>query len=368
MALRNLGVLAVVCGLAIPVMGQVAPPPTEAPPKTPEYTPPEAPAPAPAPATPAVKPDRKVGVDPNKEKSAEMVVDQRRQGKLELPEGFNSTLLVVRDENGKLVRYDRPLAWIAYERNPMITPERRQELAPAMRRRVIMYEIAMVNNLDLIMKVDQGEFDSLDYRDRRTIAWAERVKRQLRPGGMLSEWLYSQGYVTAEEAAGCQELANKYAQAALVEARDAAGDDRIEQTLAFTRYFYKSQVDESLYVYRQLIQRTAGRIQECVDKAELPADIYAGIQPQIEAVKAAKTDDEKRATMTALLEAIPDWVVQHRLIDQAITLEYPDRSTKVGEHTVIPVMAYQVETAHRKEKAAKGEQVQYQKEPPRPAR
>lgn len=363
---RLAGVLVVMmtAGLA---MGQVVPPPTEAPPKTPEFTPPANPQ-VTAPKTPgnvegAPKPD----LNAEDATDTRMIGEQLKQGTIKLPADFNPDLLVRRGPDGKLVKLDRPLPWVALDENPLITPAEHEALKVFMDRRQLSHELGLVNDLDLAMKVEAGELDRLDPRDRRQLSWASSTQKQLRTAGKLSEWLFLRKAVTKEQAAAVQVLGDAYGKARLKEIREAAGEDRLAASTAITRETYKQWVEEPMYVYRRLLERTAENIDACVKGAELPTEILDLIKPEIEAVKAATTPEQKRATVTALLEKLPDWVMQHKLMDASVALRFPDRTGTMNGMVVKPVMAYQVELKRRMDKAAAtGEQVPYQKAPARP--
>ncbi|HRJ49154.1 MAG: hypothetical protein KF787_08730 [Phycisphaeraceae bacterium] len=295
-----------------------------------------------------------------------MIMIRLRNGEITLPEGFDENLLIRRGPDGRIIRYDRPLPLVAFEMNPLISEEQRAELAPVLERRVMMNEISAVNNVDLMIKIDQGAFEELDPRDRRALGWAERVQRLLRPGGMLSEWLHNQSFITAEQAAASQVLGNSYAKALMNEMRELAGDDRHKLAIDVTRERYRSRVEESLHAYHGLLRRAASMVDECLAAAAMPGEIHSSMASEVQAVKDARTDQEQRQAVTALLLKMPDWVMQHRFLDRAISERYPDRSGKLADGRVVtPVMAYQVEVSRRREAEAAGRQVPYQAEPPR---
>jgi hypothetical protein len=345
-------------------------PPADAPPAT---------EPAPAGQPPAERqPDAKVDspfADPKSQEEKKMIGLQLQDGTLKMPEGFDAQVIVKRDANGKLIRYDRPLPWVAYEMNPLISDQQRQDLAKIFARRQMMHELAVVNDLDLVMKVDQGGFDNIDPRDRRTLAWADRTQKQLRAAGSLSEWMFNQGALSDVQAGACQLLGQAYTEALLKEISgpvkdkpDATPEEKLAVTRQISRELYYIRVDEPLYVYRRMLERAANTIDQCVQHAKLPADAFAAIQPELEAIRAAKTDEEKRATVSAMLAKLPDWVMQHRFMDAAVSVGFSDRSSQMNGRVITPVMAYQVEEQRRREAAAKGKTVEYQKEPPRPTR
>lgn len=362
------------CGLAVmglmapASLAQVAPPPAEAPAKTPEYTPPPADSPTPK-VVPKGEPPKKVNLDPNKDKQQVMVRDGLRKGDIKLPDGFDENLLVQRGPDGKVIKPERPLPWLAFEKNPLISDKQREDLKPILEKRQLMHEVGVVNNLDLIMKVDAGEFERLDPRDRRQLAWAERTQRQLRSAGMMSEWLYVQGHISDVQAAGCQVLGDAYGKAKLEDCRKESGEDKTAMSTAITRELFTERVDEPLYVYRRLLERAAGVIDEIVTATEMSPEIRASLEPEIAAVRAASTDEQKRVTMTALLNKMPDWVMQHQMMDAAISKRFTDRATKLPDgRAMMTVMPYQVEIQKRRDQKAKGEEVQLQKEPLRPTK
>jgi hypothetical protein len=374
-----MAVLLMLCAGTIRAAGQPASePPAQTPPKTQPAPPATEPVPAGQPPAGEEKIDPKVNsplADRETQGEKKMIQLQLQDGSLKMPEGFDPQVIVKRDANGKLVRYDRPLPWVAYEMNPLITDQQRTDLQKVFDRRQMMHELAVVNDLDLVMKVDQGAFENIDPRDRRSLAWADRTQKQLRAGGSLSEWMYNQGALTDVQAGACQLLGQAYTEALLKEISgpvkdkpDATADEKLAVTREISREVYYIRVDEPLFVYRRMLERAANNIDQCIQHAQLPAEVYASVQSDVEAIRAAKSDEEKRSTVTSLLAKLPDWVMQHRFMDAAASVKFSDRSSQINGRVITPVMAYQVEEQRRREAAAKGNTVPYQKEPPRPSR
>lgn len=366
MAAGMAGVMALVLAAGSAV-GQVAPPPTPAPAKTPEFTPP----PAEKPATP-VAPPAKAETPQRPDTSAEpptdirMIKERLKSGSIKMPEGFDDKVLVRRGPDGKLVKFDKPLAWVTVEENPLVTPKEHEALATWMSRRQLSHELGLVNNLDLALKVDAGEFDRLDPRDRRQLSWASNTQKQLRTAGMVSEWLFLRKAVTEEQAAAIQLIGDAYGRAKLEEVRKEAGEDHLAASTAITREMYKQWVEEPMFVFHGLLERAAENIEVCVQGAEIPTEMIELIRPEMEAAKKAGSPQDKRAAMTALLQKLPDWVEQHKILDAAVTIKFPDRSGTMNGLVVKPVMAYQIEEKRRMDKAAAGKEVQIRKAPERP--
>ncbi|HLO39571.1 MAG TPA: hypothetical protein VK176_01000 [Phycisphaerales bacterium] len=351
----------------------------------PESTPPAHPSPAQPPAEPAPAPQGQPDSEdlksnppiatPEQAAGRMMIGEMIQKGLIKMPPEFDAQSIVKRDEQGKLVRYDRPLPWVVYDLNPLISDQQRKDLEPVFKRRQMMNELNLVNNLDLALRIEAGEFERIDPRDRRTLAWADRVQKQLRAGGSLSEWMYNQGALTDIQAAGCQLLGHAYTEATLKELTanvkdrpDATKEEKLAASTAVSREMYRTRVDEPMYVFERLLERAADNVDACIKFAELPQDVYASVQPEISAIREAKSDADKRATVIALLNKLPDWVMQHRFLDAAVSVQFSDRSSQAQGRVIQPVMAYQVEEQRRRELAAKGNSVPYQKAPVRPER
>ncbi len=355
------------CLCAAPAWSQVAPPPPDAPAKTPDYTPPPQPKVVQPPASnPKSAPPDKSFAKGKNETLTEPVFVQAKEKKIKLPDAFDATVLIKRDDQGKVIRYDRPVPWVALELNPLIPADQQAEIAKVMPRRNLQHEVSAVNNLDLIMRVDQGEFDRLDPRNRRELTWAERSVKLLRAGGMLSEWLNAQGLVTPEQALASQTLGDAYGKSLLEEARIAAGEDKAAMSTLITREIFKQRIDEPLFVYRQLLVQAANNVDTCLGKTEMPDEVRKTLDAEVAAVKSASTDLDKRQAVHALLNKMPDWVMQHQFMDAAIDTQFLERSARVGDKSVTAVMAYKMEQNRRNQAAANGKPAEYQKTPLRP--
>jgi hypothetical protein len=280
-----------------------------------------------------------------------------REGAISLPEDFNRELLVERDAQGRLVRFDRPLSFVAFERNPLIDAAAREKALPWLTRRQLNAEMAVVNNLDFVERIDAGEFERLDPKNRRALQWAERSTKLLRANGALSEWLSHQGVLTPEQAAGSQALGNSYAQARMREVREQAGEDRGAQSAAITRYMYQQYAEEAMWTYRNLLIRASGEWAETVSKVEMSEDLRSKLLADAPAMKSAATDEDRIRLVKESIAKAQDWVTRQEILDQVIASKFPDRSMEMpdsGGAKARPIMAYTVEKM-RREKAAAAE-------------
>ncbi len=269
--------------------------------------------------------------------------------------------LIKRGPDGKLVRYEVPFNWAAIDVDPQLSPEQREKIRLELPRRNLQHEIAEVNNLDMIMLIDQGQIDKLDLRDRHKLPWMERATKLLRVPAVLSEWLRSRQLITGEQAASLQSIVDAYGKALMEESKAAAGEDKSAISVVVARELYHQRLEEPIYVFRRLLVVAADNADPCLEKTKMPDDIRASLAAEVAAIKAATTDAEKRRAVTALLDKMPDWVMQHQFMDAAIDAGHPGARVPGAEHAAVAEMAYKVEQRRRDEAAKNGKSVEYQK-------
>lgn len=223
-------------GLAGTAWAQVAPPPPGPLPVEPEFVPPPPP-PPPSPVQPVeVKP---VEPDPAYES------------------------LVERNADGSLKRIvDVTLEEAALARNTRIkTEEQREQVQAYLAERRGRLEKVVIENLDLIARIDKGELDSINFanRDETSRARALVEPLYLRPSAVID--LKTRGVIDDLAARfNTQTIEREYRAALLDDEKKQAGSDSIEQSKVMFRALMRQGYDEAMVTRRRLLLEAADRI------------------------------------------------------------------------------------------------------------
>lgn len=216
--------------------GQVAPPPPGPPPPTPEFVPPPPPPPTPTAPVEIRTPDP----DP----------------------AFES--LVEREADGSLRRIvDMSVEEAALSRNTRIrTEEQRAQVEAYLMERRARLEKVVIENLDLLARIDDGELETIDFANRDETARARAIVEPLyvKPSAVLE--LKARGVIDDLTARfNTQTIEREYRAALLEEEKRRAGDDNNAQAKVMFRALMRQGYDEAMVTRRRLLLEAADRIE-----------------------------------------------------------------------------------------------------------
>lgn len=288
--------LMVLAGVALPGMafGQIAPPPPQKPAETPVFTVPPAP---PVQARPG---------------ASDAAADAARAAQAERDRanniGFES--LVQRDANGNIIPLEVPVEWAAFEKNPINREMTKAMAEPYLRERRARFETLVIDNIDIVERLDSGIIEQFDPSDRSRLSEMVQLVKPFQGMGTLTRELEKRRMLNGTQAAVSQRMVNDYTrqltadrrkQAGLPEAsgpgeKPAAGGQGADGVSIMARLMLETAIAEPLHFYRLMLVETGGRLSELGVPAEA-AEAYAKATTD-----AQKAEAVKRAMASMSLE------------------------------------------------------------------
>lgn len=314
--MKPLREMSVVLGLMLAAglaQGQIAPPPPAPPVANPPYAP-TAPTAPPAPAAP------KPRASPAQQEAAQAAEDQKKAAEVR----FES--IAVLDENGNIKPLPEPVEWYALKHNPVVKPIRLAMCEEAMRERRARIERLIIDNIDLITRLDSGLLDALDMTDKSRIAEIVQLVKPFQSQGTLTSELKKKKLLEGVQAAVNTRMVTEYTnkktsvervKAGLTAKADRAdpkpdpGDPAAATAVdVMARVMLQMGLDESTVFYRQLLLETGPRLEKLgVDAADVKRFTDAQTeQDKLVAVKRALEPlalDQQRDLLRRSLELRP---------------------------------------------------------------
>lgn len=265
-------------------LAQIAPPPPPAPPPTPEYVPPP-----PAPPEMARPP---VNIPPP---PRDPIADVKYES------------IVKKDAEGRLLPLKESVEVASLRANPLVTPEAWGQIEPVMADRAAKLERTVVENLDLVEKVEGGIFNDLNVMDIGQVKTVSELVKPLTPAPLvtsLREW----NALDANQQRLTERIAQEYRQAYMTQIKTQADEqsagDPIASASIQTRLLFRDMVDETMDAYDRLLVKASAQFGTIAPKLGLDAVQGPKVQAAQAALKRATTDEARLATMKELFAAL----------------------------------------------------------------
>lgn len=279
----------------LPAFAQVAPPPPKAPEKTPEYVPPAPtvpPAPPPAARRANPRPAGNPG-DPRTLSGADPLPD--------IP--YES--LVKRDENGKIIRLNKPTDYAATEVNPVTKgPISSAELIHFMHERQMQFEEIVIENLDLVVEIEGGFFRDIDWSDRANYAQVTQRIRPLAPVVPFNKEAEARQIMTRIQSGFNSKISREYDMALTREARSTMTAQTAGDAGEVMNTIMRLSIAESLYAYNMLADALAQNLDAVHQKLTLNSEEEAAFANAATALAATEDAEARRAEAKLLVAAL----------------------------------------------------------------
>jgi hypothetical protein len=275
---KVLATVALSCGWAI---GQVAPPPGPAPAPTPSFDPPP-----PAPPEPQFEPVEVKPAEPDPAYDP----------------------IVKRDAAGALIPIvDRSVEEAALAANTRIkTDEQRAQVEEFLAERRRRAERVLIENLDVVAKIDAGGLDSLDMGNKEQMGQAQAIANAVYLRKSAAAELRDTGVIDDPTLRFNNKIVSEYRTAANEEMLKAIGDDATARARAQFAALMRQGSEEVMLARRRLLLEAADRMDlvlaglpgDAVSKlgslkGALPADPQQRYTTLRDAVKALPTEAQK---------------------------------------------------------------------------
>lgn len=306
---RILAALAVCSFLSVPALAQVAPPPPPKPDpiKLPEFTPP----------TPEVTPEQAERIRQRREER-ERRQRARQRHQLELPDlPYDS--LVEHDDEGYIVRHERPVHLMALERNPTIGEQVMEEAQPVIEQRMARMERLVIENVDLMLMIEDGVLERASFAEQGGLRELTELVRPFQEQGNITEELEREGVLTEMQSVFNSRIAREYESAVTREIREGGGRDTDSSPLDLVTRFVLTQVSqEARWVFGKLLEDAAANITHIAGRIDLNSDEAAALR---QAEQRLNANENPRHVMVDLLNELSD-SAQQQLLE--LTVEMRD--------------------------------------------
>ncbi|MBX3382863.1 MAG: hypothetical protein KF864_05080 [Phycisphaeraceae bacterium] len=184
------------------------------------------------------------------------------------------------DGEGKVLPLNEPLDLASLRRNPYVTPDMMSKIEAYLPMRKQSIRRVVIENLDLIERVDKGLFEQADFTKRESVSQVVQTTRPLNTVSLVND-LKNRQIIDERAHAFNGRIVNAYSRGVIGPApADATDEDRAARTNLAIGVIYKSAVNEQLWTYNDLVLDAAKEF------------------PQI---KAGASEDDRRAAVKAEL-------------------------------------------------------------------
>lgn len=281
--------LSVVAGLALalPVVAQVmTPPPATAPtvdqnlPKPQPRTFVEAPKTQPAKAQPVQEP---------------------------IPTDVDLNALIKKDADGKVLPLAGPLYIEALKANSKIPPDFWERAKPFLEERRTNMEFVMINNLDLMDKIEDGIFENTGFDKTEVDKLLSTARPLMKPAApdVLSKELKNKNLISDMQYRITESLVRNYVLAKNpVPKADVPKEERGKQSFAVLIQLYKIPFDEFVHIHRDLSEVAADNMRDIVPLLNLDDATVSKVREVMTKLPKGASYDDKAAAMKSLRDVL----------------------------------------------------------------
>lgn len=251
-----------VAGLAMGViststLGQVAPPPTEpAKEKVQAGEPVKAVAPAQPQARPQSQPANVTARQPGSSGNTNVQ---------NLPTSTPYPKLIVKDDDGKIIRLTELPDILALRSNPTIGPMSVEKIMPVVYGRRARFERLVIDSLDLYWMVTDGRLETANLNDIKNMAQVAEMIKPLVGRTTMSQELQNRSILTRTQGGMNSYIVNEYKQAVTAEIQFES-DDALSEVM---RFVLQDSIHETKQAYSAMIAELSGKVGDLVEKTGL---------------------------------------------------------------------------------------------------
>jgi hypothetical protein len=225
--------------------------------------------------------------------------------------------LVVRGEDGKVIRIDAQLDLLALQRNTLVDDATRERIRPILREWLADLDQLVIDNLDFIERIDPpdgspGVIKSIDLNDHATVQPVATMMNQLISAGPLTAHLQTRGALTREQHDLNQRIISDYLQAVMNEVlaehnlqpggqQPRSEEERTLQVNTVSRHLYGLSSRDAMAAYYRQLADAAPYAEQIVAVTGLPSETSQRLRPHVEQARNAQTELERRSAVRELL-------------------------------------------------------------------
>lgn len=178
-----------------------------------------------------------------------------------------------KDASGVLVPLTEPLELAALRRNPLVTPDVMAKIDAFFPERRKSMERIVIENLDLVERIDQGLFEKTDFNDKASVGQVVSTTKPLTTPSLASD-LKNRQIIDDKTFGLNSRITTAYTKAGMPPRKEGASPDELKKaTMQSMGAIYKQGFLEHLWTYNELIAAAwrADAVKTDAPKAELIA-------------------------------------------------------------------------------------------------
>lgn len=158
-----------------------------------------------------------------------------------------------KDASGNLLPLTEPLELAALRRNPLVTPDTMMKIEAYVPDRRKSMERVVIENLDLVERIDQGLFEQANFNDKKSVGEVVTTTKPLTTPSFASELKNRQ--IIDDKAFGLNSrITTAYTKASMPAKKDGMSPDDVKKaTMQSMGAIYKQGFIEHLWTYNELI-------------------------------------------------------------------------------------------------------------------
>jgi hypothetical protein len=215
------------------------------------------------------------------------------------------------DAAGKVIRIPGSLEAIALDRSPLTDAATRERIEPVVKEWTADLNELAVDNVDFMEKLDAGLIERTSPTDVNQARTVQTIINHLASAGPLSGRLVLKGLIDARQSQMMMQMSNEYVQAVATELTSGAqqllpGQNQVQMqqavSLAINRWYQSLPARDVREQYRRILVDSAPMVDQLVPKLGLSAEAQARIKPEVAAVKAAASEEDRLVAVRLLLD------------------------------------------------------------------
>lgn len=234
--------------------------------------------------------------------------------------------LAEKDANGRVIRLSEPMHVAATRRNPMLPEGYMEQIAPVLQERQGRVDTLVVANLDVVEKIEDGIFESVDFNNRATVRTLMDTIRPLTSAmKTLGEDLRERGQMDQMQTRFNNKIVHEYIRALSEDKRVSEPKDKVQAGQSLLMDMYKQNVDEFMFTYERSMAHACGRFGEVLSSVQADEAALSKAREIGSRAAGAATDADRLATLKGLRDVLT--LDQRRqFVDKAIKLWHESRS------------------------------------------
>lgn len=232
---------------------------------------------------------------------------QAQPAQIELPKDVDYNALIKKDGEGKVLPLSGPLYIEALKANTKLPSDFWDKAKPYLAERRQTMEFVMINNLDLMDKVEDGIFESTGFDKTQVDKLLNTARPLLKPAApdVLSKELKAKGLLDEVQYRITETLVRNYVLAKNpVPAADKPKEERGNDSFRVLIQLYKIPFDEFVHIHRDLNETAADNMRDILPLLNADDATASKVRDVMTRLKKGASYEDKAAAMKSLRDVL----------------------------------------------------------------